>query len=87
MVCIGAGSTVHASDNVCVVAMCACTMCVCVNVHVVEGTVGELHAEGACVVCEVYGAIVMYVGAGSTVHVGDMCAGDTHVCFVFIILL
>ena len=84
MVCIGAGSTVHASDNVCVVTMCACIMCVCVNVRVVEGTVGELDAGGVYVVCEVYEAIVMCMGVGCTMHVGNMCAGDAHVCFVFI---
>ena len=77
------GSILRVGD-VCVVAMCGCTMCVCVNACVGEGTVGAVHAGGVCVAREVYGAIVMCMGAGSTVCVGDVCAGDVHACFVLI---
>ena len=71
VVCMGAGSTVRAGDNVRVVAMCACTMCVRVNARVGEGMVGELHVGGVCAACEVYGLIVVCAGAGSTVRAGD----------------
>ena len=63
----------------CVVATCGCTMCVCVNACVGEGTVGVVHVGSVCVACEVYGAIVMCMSAGSTV-----CVGDVRACFVFI---
>ena len=65
--------------------MCACTMCVRVNARVGEGMVGELHVGGVCAACEVYGLIVVCAGAGSTMCVGDVCAGDA--CIVFISLL
>ena len=82
-VCVN-GSIVRAGDNVCDVAMCACTMCVCVNACVGEGRVGELHVGGVCVVCAVYGAIVMCMGVRCTMRVGEVCAGDACVCFIFI---
>ena len=76
-VCVN-GSIVRARD-MCVVATCGCTMCVCVNACVGEGAVGVVHVGSVCVACEVYGAIVMCMSAGSTV-----CVGDVRACFVFI---
>ena len=45
-------SIVCAGDNMCVVGMCGCTMCVCVNVHVGEGSVVD------CMVGELYEGVL-----------------------------